>query len=453
MVAHHRFKSPVATDAVNSTKHIPPGPSIDGSKSTAATGKRKNKKKKPALDSDTASSASSNNFSCATSSSQKGIKISRNPKRIRVGSLSTTTVRKIIGPSDVDALGLPLGMSIAAVVAQVLEGKNAAGESMSEDYLSEICSLAVRESLGNIFGDKFDNFVTNFEKSFRSTLMTLRLISGSSQNVDQHVQRTGIFRRCPCSVPNIISSSCDEVRNPSCLSGPTENDSNPSPDRTQDFASPSNQSQTSPQMEAITMTNHSRNQVLALCDKRDEHQLVHLSNSTSDQLSLIQRSVNEQTRSNNLKEIEIGLTMRRLQVEQEKLELNSTSNLLKRFKLSMGITKASFKANKFKTQLQESREVELLTKCMDFLVAGLVVMLFSLGYGMYVYSHRRIIEATDACSPYSRIQVLVDAEIDGDIQHRPAVAKMSIPSYNPYAIRHYNDRSNHSYTYPTIFGF
>ncbi|GFP94163.1 protein cpr-5 [Phtheirospermum japonicum] len=143
------------------------------------------------------------------------------------------------------------------------------------------------------------------------------------------------------------------------------------------------------------------NQELVHRDQRDEHQLVLLSNSTVDQLSLIERSVNEQTRSNNLKEIEIGLTMEKLQLKKKKMELDSIANFLKRFKLSMGITKASFKADKFKTQAQETREVKLLTKCLDFLVAGLVVMLFSLGYGTYVYSHRRIIEATEACSPYT----------------------------------------------------
>lgn len=99
---------------------IPPGPSssrtADGPQATL---KRKIKKKKQTVVSDSASLDSSSNCSSAASYSQKGNKISRNPKRIRVGP--QTTGRKNVGLSDVDALGLPLGMSIAAVVAQVFK--------------------------------------------------------------------------------------------------------------------------------------------------------------------------------------------------------------------------------------------------------------------------------------------------------------------------------------------
>lgn len=123
---HHHRRHPTlpnGTTAVNPTEEIPSDPSssrtIECPQSTTAIAKRKNKKKKQILVSDSASSASSNNCSCATSCLQKGIKTSRNPKRIRVGSLTTT--RRSVGPNDVDALGLPLGMSIAAVVAQVFK--------------------------------------------------------------------------------------------------------------------------------------------------------------------------------------------------------------------------------------------------------------------------------------------------------------------------------------------
>ncbi|KAK6118408.1 hypothetical protein DH2020_047825 [Rehmannia glutinosa] len=385
---HRHPKSPNGTAAVNPTDKIPPDPSssrpIDGPQATEPNSKikNKNKKKKQALVSDTASSASSNNCSCATSYSQKGIKISRNPKRIRVGSL--TTARRSVGPSDVDALGLPLGMSIAAVVAQVLERKNAATENMSVDYLSEV------------FGDKFDNFVTNFEKSFRSTLMTLRLISGSSQNIREQVQRAR-FRGCPCSVAN-NSPPLDKLEDSTHLSGATDGlESLPSRNITQ--KDQVDVSTACSQMED-TMRTSSINRELVLHDKQTEQQLS-LSDSALNQFSMIEKSVMEQTRSNDLKTFEIGLIMKKLQLKERQLELSSNLNLLERWKLSMGFSKASFKAEKFKTQLQDTRQVELLKKCLDFLVAGLIVMLFSLAYGTYVYSHRRIIEATEACSPYT----------------------------------------------------
>ncbi|KAI3462016.1 hypothetical protein Pfo_018679 [Paulownia fortunei] len=469
---HHHPTSPNGTAAVNPTEEIPPDPSslstIDGPQSTATIDKRKNKKKKQTLFSDSASSASSNNCGCATSSSQKRIKILKNPKRIRVGSLTVTT-RRSVCPSDVDALGLPLGMSIAAVVAQVLERKNAAGEKMSVDYLSGICILAVRESLGNVFGDKFDNFVTNFEKSFRSTLMTLRLISGSSQNVEQ-VKRAG-FRGCSCSVASNLLS-LDKLKDSACPSGATDGleqlpngnsneqhqragyressfgvaSTHSSLDRIEDSAcrsgdadglvsfphgtSADRQCYTHSQMEEnadglvsfphrlSTDRPHSQmeenarmnlmNRQLVLHDKQKQLACSSASTSSSNSamnqfsmLSSIEKSVMEQTRSNDLKTFEIGLIMKKLQLKERQLELNSNANFLERWKLSMGFSKASFKAEKFKTQLQDTRQVELLKKCLDFLVAGLIIMLFSLAYGTYVYSHRRIVEATEACSPYT----------------------------------------------------
>ncbi|KAL7089918.1 hypothetical protein ACP275_12G007100 [Erythranthe tilingii] len=365
------------TTAVNPPEETPPDPSNSGGKKPkTAIHKRKNKKKKQTLVSDSASSASSNNCSCVSSSSQKGIKISRSSKRIRVGSL--TTARKF-GPGDVDALGLPLGMSIAAVVAQVLERKSAAGEKISTDSLSEICILAVKESLGNVFGDKFDNFATNFEKSFRSTLMTLRLINdSSSQSVEEHTRKAR-FRKCSCSVEDSRSTYSDGVE-----------DSRSDRDN---FISIH---------ENLPMNLMSQQLVL-----RDDQIIepnfasIRSTGSSNSMLSTIEKSVVEQTRSNDLKAFEIGLIMKKMQLKERQLELNCDANLLDRWKLSMGFSKASFKAEKFKTQLQDNRQVEMLRKCLDFLVAGLIIMLFSIGYGTYVYSHRRIIEASEACSPYT----------------------------------------------------
>lgn len=118
---HHRQSPPFpnGTAAVDSPEKTLPEPSTSCTVEEKKPKRKSNKKKKKkqTLISDSASSASSNSCSCATSCSQKGFKISGNPKRIRVGSLTRTRIS--VGPSDVDALGLPLGMSIAAVVAQV----------------------------------------------------------------------------------------------------------------------------------------------------------------------------------------------------------------------------------------------------------------------------------------------------------------------------------------------
>ncbi|KAK4411609.1 protein CPR-5 [Sesamum angolense] len=465
MDAHHHHPTVLnGTATVIPPEEIPPDLSsfrtIDDPKSATTIAKRKNRKKKQTLGTDSASSASSSNRCCETSSLQKGLKILRNPRRVRVGSLTTT--RRRVDPSELDALGLPLGMSIAAVVAQFIipqpmiwvefewirhlgfGEKNAAGEKMSVDHLSGICILAVRESLGNVFGDKFDNFVTNFEKSFRSTLMTLRLISDSSQSGGQ-LQGPG-FRGSSSSTTRNFSSP-DKLKDSACTSGATDgleslhhrsnkeqhqtaafqDSASTSPDRIEDSAVTSGgrdgleslscrsntdrQCCTSEQMEENAMMNL-MNRQLILHDIQPEQQLACVSASTSSfnsgvnqtMLSTIEKSVTEQTRSNDLKTFEIGLIMKKLQLKERQLTLNSDSNLLERWKLSMGFSKASFKAEKFKTQLQDTRQVELLRKCLDFLVAGLIMMLVSLAYGTYVYSYRRIIEATEVCSPFTVLE-------------------------------------------------
>ncbi|KAG6384921.1 hypothetical protein SASPL_153744 [Salvia splendens] len=440
---HRRATSPESSAASDPAVTIPPEASssrtVDGPQSTA---RRKIKKKKQTVVSDNASLDSSSNCSSAASHPKKGIKIPRFPKRIRVGPL--TAGPKNVGMSDVDALGLPLGMSIAAVVAQVLEKKNVPGKNMSVDYLSAICGLAVRESLGNVFGDKFNNFVKNFETSFRSTLMTLQLISDSSQDDGKKLRRArSAGRSCSvtsnmtcdniykgsthppeateeelCVRANITEQQGSEYQGNTCEAGNLSSDC-----RIGDMSCLSNNGdvpapflrRTSTDGECHTHSEMNENekmnmisQQLILHDNRTEQQLAcasHRSSSVPDlnqfsMLSTIEKSVKEQTRSNELKAFEIGLIMQKLQLKERQLELNSNANILERWKFSMGISKASFKAEKFKTEMQDTRQVELLKKCLDFLVGGLIIMLFTLAYGTYVYSHQRIVEATEACSPY-----------------------------------------------------
>ncbi|KAJ6774958.1 PROTEIN CPR-5 [Salix purpurea] len=112
----------------------------------------------------------------------------------------------------------------------------------------------------------------------------------------------------------------------------------------------------------------------------------------------MEKSVVEQARSNDLKALEIGVAMKRLKLDEDLLNLTSESNYLERSKLVMGMSRASFKVDKFKTQLEDTRHAELHRKCIDCLVAGLFIMSASLSYSAYVYSYRRIKEATASCS-------------------------------------------------------
>ncbi|GMH25134.1 hypothetical protein Nepgr_026977 [Nepenthes gracilis] len=102
-------------------------------------------------------------------------------------------------------------------------------------------------------------------------------------------------------------------------------------------------------------------------------------------LSTLENSVAEQARANNLKSFEIGLIMKKLQLKETQLALNSNSNFLERCKLFIGISKASLDTEKFKTRVEDARYVELLRKCVDGLVAGLRVMSASLAYGACLF--------------------------------------------------------------------
>ncbi|PHT31961.1 hypothetical protein CQW23_28298 [Capsicum baccatum] len=381
------------SDAMSS--EIPPESSNSGflnKKKKKAKIKNKNKEGKDSFD-PSYSSASSSSCSSFLPSTQRGIRFSnvrRNP-------------RVIIGPcrqksDNVEALALPLGMSIAAVLAQVLERKDAAGENISVDHLSEICTLAVRESLANVFGDQFESFVRNFEKSFHSTLMTLRLISESSKNsgVQQHhcAAMTSVSER---SVPFISNG----VENVAC-------DPDFSECQSESFQQNISDNELSNQEERSEGTClESIGRQLTLYDRQVRQQLASASSSmisSNTEISqsvhrTLERSLTEQARSNDLKAFEIGLTMRKLQLKERELALRSDANFLERFKLSFGLSKASFKTEKFKNQVEDSKHAELLKTCTDCLVAGLVIMLACLGYGTYVFSHKRITEAAASCSP------------------------------------------------------
>ncbi|TYI40446.1 hypothetical protein ES332_A02G163000v1 [Gossypium tomentosum] len=335
------------------------------------------KKRRKTVDRDAPSSSSCSAYS---SSVQKGMHLSskRRNLRVRFGPVRRADVL------DVDSIALPLGMSFAAVVAQVLEKIDVTNERLPPDYLSLICTSAVKESLANVFGDKFDCFARNFEKSFGSTLRTLRLINDSSKHKEKYP-----------SNPNNVESSSDETTSRKSFD---IKDSYSEIDRSS--VSTQNQLNIHEEVQENIQTG-SLNRELVIHGQVNQLACFNpRTGSVADQSvrSTIEKSVIEQVRSNDLKTLELSLTMRKLKLKEEQLALNFDSNHLERSKLAMGISKASFKAEKFKNELEDTGQAELLKKCIDCLVAGLLIMSFLLMYGTYVYSYKRITDATSSCN-------------------------------------------------------
>ncbi|XWS33263.1 hypothetical protein CRYUN_Cryun22dG0066600 [Craigia yunnanensis] len=341
------------------------------------------KKKKKTIYKDAPSSSSS---SSSSSSIQRGTRVSfkRRTPRVRFGPVRRAEVR------GVESIALPLGMSFAAVVAQVLEKIDVTNERLPPDYLSVICISAVRESLANVFGDKFDCFVRNFEKSFGSSLRTLRLINESSKHKEKYLSNP----------KNVESSTSDETssRNRCYRSSFDIKDSHSEVDLP--YIASQNLLNIHEEVKENIQTDF-LNRELAIHGQVNQLACVNPSTGSvvnQSVLSTIEKSVIEQVRSNDLKTLELSLTMKRLKLKEEQLALNFDSNHLERSKLVMGISKASFKAEKFKNQLEDTRHAELLKKCIDCLVVGLLIMSFFVIYGAYVYSYKRITDATSSCS-------------------------------------------------------
>ncbi|KAM0006052.1 hypothetical protein Hdeb2414_s0013g00419631 [Helianthus debilis subsp. tardiflorus] len=307
----------------------------------------------------------------------KGVRVSNNRRNPRVFSGG---LRRRNG-GEADALALPLGMSIAAFVAQVLEKKDATGEKMSADHLSEICTLAVKESLSIVFGDKFDSFVSNFERSFQSTLMTLKVINESSGDRERSYLH-GESSSNDFHFNMKENTSTSNLQEQATVGSDEENNVHRYPIYNE--------------LAVIDDSISGQNsQQLACVPPNRLHSGVSYSQSSA--LTTFERSVSEQARSNDLKALEISLSIKKMRLKEAQLAVDCDSNVLERFKLSMGISKANFRAEKFKTELQDSRHAQLLKRCVDCLVAGLVIMVACLAYGTYVHSYQRLVEANESC--------------------------------------------------------
>ncbi|KAF8089287.1 hypothetical protein N665_0510s0002 [Sinapis alba] len=333
--------------------------------------KRKLKAKKKVITNNDEEASSS---SCSSSSNLNSTRrVSRVAQRLRNPSVRLGMARRSVGERQAEALALPLGMSFAAFANLVLERKSANGQNVYVDDLAGISASAVKESLANVYGDKLGSFATNFEKSFNSTLKILKLIneSASLHQLDSN---------------NV--ASCDLDR--STIDGCSDSE-----------LSAKETSSTMSAYEAIqggtrTTTTSSMNEIVL---HEETRQLSTVSRSSPMPLTTFERALEEQARANDLKSMEIGLTMRKLRLKETELALSYESNNLGKSKLEMNASKAAFRAEKFKTEQEDSKKADMVNKTMDWLVASVVIMLASMLYGAYSFSQQRIMEATSICEP------------------------------------------------------
>ncbi|KAH9623482.1 hypothetical protein KSS87_012707 [Heliosperma pusillum] len=363
--------------SISTVHHHNPKPLINGHNPT-----RRHKKKRVSDDVTSAASSSSTTYPINNSNS--------NSRGIRIPNKRRFHFRR--NCSDVEAIAFPLGMSIAAVFAQLLEKKDLVADSASVEYLSTICTSAVRESLTNVFGEKFDAFAINFEKSFASTLNTIRLVrseinNGGNRGGNSHVGNCHLDKIPP--IPSITGecSSRSDDKTEGCRDSVDNGGTSQHFKRNEDIED--------------HVASHCGNQELPMPG------IVNWQLACTDPQSLrkhsmlttIEKSVSEQTRANDLKSLEISLTMKKLQMKETQLALDSDSNFLERCKLSLGISRTSFKMEKFKTQVEETKHGELLKELADYLVTGLIIMSCCLCCGVYTFSLDNLRELTKSCYP------------------------------------------------------
>lgn len=264
--------------------------------------------------------------------------------------------------------------------------------------LRNACTLLILMPIClQVYGDKLDGLTRNFEQSFDSTLNTLRLIYESTTSKKGSEFDTS-RRKIQTSELTLDKGDCkrDIDQDDACSEAGMH----------VGIQDQSNSSEEVKESIPMDIVSHS------LIVPGQFNQMVHLpqfsSGSTinNSNMSSFEKSVIEQSRSNELKVVELGLMMKKLKLKETQLVLNSDSNHLERSKLAMGISKHSFRSEKFKNQQEDLRNSELNKKCIDFLIAGLLIMSSSLLYGAYVYSYQRIAEATASCTP------LIEASID-----------------------------------------
>ncbi|KAG0492478.1 hypothetical protein HPP92_005876 [Vanilla planifolia] len=294
--------------------------------------------------------------------------------------------KSVVHDDVLEDLGLPLGMSFAAVLSQVLDDKFVSRHPLDAEHLSTLCSSAVKESVSNIYGKRFDYFMRNFEKSFYSTLKTLQVIKASSSD---KIDRKAKYRRLGGDGNKSIQESLHDEQENCSFSSSSEVECKDC------SLEPINCNDNLPEHQVVCSDYH-----LALCGESNQ-QLVRANminpGFNESVLTTFEKSVVEQTRSNDLKAVEIGLIMRKLQMKQSQLAMSSYSNLLERIKIRLNVSKAAFKEEKLRNQIKDTRHAELLRRCIDLLVSGLFLMCSFLIYGASIFSYQRITEAISPC--------------------------------------------------------
>lgn len=239
----------------------------------------------------------------------------------------------------------------------------------------------------------------NFEKSFGSTLRTLQLINGAS---------VAGYENSSSQVP-VVEQGNQTVNEPSIVEPGNSNYisllsgcSNRAPQGNSEVLDAFVQ-----KFEDIPPLTTVSNQLVIRGQTNQElasaYQSFTSHGSNQSILSTFEKSVMEQTRSNDLKAFEISLIRKKLELKESQLALSSYANMLDKIKISMGISKASFKEEKLRSQMLDTRHAEFLRRCIDLLVAGLIIMSGCLGYGTYIFSYQRITEATSACSATPKV--------------------------------------------------
>nr|XP_004289283.2 PREDICTED: protein CPR-5-like [Fragaria vesca subsp. vesca] len=275
-----------------------------------------------------------------------------------------------------DDIGHLVGMSIGLVVTEILESIGERGGGLSSDHLVKMCASALRESLANDFGNTFDCFIDKFEQSFGSTLRTHKSIKESSEGNTRYISSKHNMEEYSPRVTHDEQDDC--LIREACRNSSSTKEVNHSTTTEVRFSYRD-------QLLHNMLTNPVNLEVA-----RQTNQLACIAPRTVE--SVTNRFMANMERANELKELELRLKLEKLEVNKEQVALGYDSNHLERSKIAI-------KAEKFKTQLEDTRHSELVRKCIDCLVAGIFVMVAALFYGTYLYSYRRIREATASCTP------------------------------------------------------
>ncbi|CAN6480179.1 unnamed protein product [Victoria cruziana] len=314
-----------------------------------------------------------------------------------------------------EALGLPLGMSMAVVFSKVLDGESATGQRISADHLSRLCSNAIKESIYYVFGNHFNAFIGNFERSFGSTLQTLLSVNHTSLDQQKMASSSSsvedsVLKAVP---PIVAENSCglpdEALRNISRINNQPVSLSEEVQEHPCTFAHGFSSLTRLVQKDALSAASEESEDDGQVVIRGQDQQAACVPPAVTDLgfrqsfLGAFERSVREQARSNDLKTYEIGLTMKRLQLKESKLVIDSDANFLERLKLSFGFSKASFKKEKLENEMKDAAYSELVKISADCLLGGLLVMSTCICYATYIHSYDIFIETSASCTQSSKV--------------------------------------------------